>query len=207
MDGSFGDHAASGVVPIDAVYTALPTVEKSPRCHLRFPDYGRVARRLPLPSAKEVARTMKATVVGAFTICLALYFASGALAQPGMGRGAGPGPGGRMYDPKTVETVSGEVLRVEAVQGRGGRGGGHGVHLILKTDTGEVPVHLGPSWYLDKQGLKVTPGDHLEVRGSRITFEGKPAIIAAQVKKGDRSFTLRDDSGVPAWSGRGRRAP
>jgi hypothetical protein len=45
------------------------------------------------------------------------------------------------------------------------------------------------------------------VRGSRITFEGKPAIIAAQVKKGDRSLTLRDDSGVPAWSGQGRRAP
>jgi hypothetical protein len=56
MDGSFGDHAASGFVPIDAVSTALPTVEKSPRCHLRFPRLGRVARRLRLPSAKEVVK-------------------------------------------------------------------------------------------------------------------------------------------------------
>jgi hypothetical protein len=33
--------------------------------------------------------------------------------------------------------------------------------------------------------------------GSRITFEGKHIIIAAEVKKGDETLVLRDASGFP----------
>jgi hypothetical protein len=64
---------------------------------------------------------------------------------------AGPGPRAhykRMYDPKTVETVSGEVVQVKTIPHR--RGTGSGVHLMLKTAKEEIPVHLGPSFYLDK---------------------------------------------------------
>lgn len=147
---------------------------------------------------------MKATGVVALALSTTLCFASGSFAQAGMGRSGGGG----MYNPKTVETVSGEVTSVEQVHGKGGgrRSGGHGVHLILKTDKGEISVHLGPSWYLDKQALKIAAGDRIEVRGSRIAFEGEPAIIAAAVKKGDQSLRLRDDSGLPVWQGQGRRA-
>ncbi len=35
-------------------------------------------------------------------------------------------------------------------------------------------------------------------------MEGKPALIAAEVKKGNEVMKLRDANGVPAWSG-GRR--
>jgi hypothetical protein len=77
----------------------------------------------------------------------------------------------------------------------------------LKTETGEIPIHLGPAWYLDKQAMKLEPKDQIEVRGSRITFEGKPAIIAAQVTKGGAVLQLRDDRGIPVWRGQGRRAP
>ncbi len=139
------------------------------------------------------------TVIGALT------FASGATAtaQPGMGRGAGR-QGARMYDPKTVETLRGTVLKIEQIAGRGkGRSGG--IHLLLKTDKEEVAVHLGPAWYIDQQPVKIAVQDSIEVRGSRVTFEGKPAIIAAEVKRGDQVLKLRDDSGVPAWSGRGRK--
>ena len=108
-----------------------------------------------------------------------------------------------MYDPKTVESLSGEVVSVQKVHGaQGGRG--YGVHLMLKGDKEDIAVHLGPSWYLDKHGLRIAPGDRIEVRGSRITFQGKPAIIAAEVKKGDQSLKLRDDNGLPAWRGQGR---
>lgn len=41
--------------------------------------------------------------------------------------------------------------------------------------------------------------------GSRISFEGNPAIIAAEVKKGDEVLKLRDEKGVPFWSGWRRR--
>ena len=38
-------------------------------------------------------------------------------------------------------------------------------------------------------------------KGSRVTVQGKPELIAAEVRKGDETLRLRDESGVPAWSG------
>lgn len=136
---------------------------------------------------------------------LSLSVASPSWAQGGMGGGDGRRGGGRMYDPKTVETVTGQVVTVDHIGGKGGRGRGYGVHVVLKTDKEEVSVHLGPGWYLEKQGMKIEAKDSIEVHGSRVTYEGKPAIIAATVKKGDQLLKLRDDNGVPAWGGGGRR--
>jgi hypothetical protein len=105
----------------------------------------------------------------------------------------------RNYDSKTVETLQGKVLSVEKMQQRG-----RGIHLMLQTDKETISVHLGPSWYIDKQTPKIEANDTITVTGSRVTVGGKPAIIAAQVKKGSEVLKLRDDNGVPVWS-RGRR--
>jgi hypothetical protein len=48
---------------------------------------------------------------------------------------------------------------------------------------------------------KIQKGDTIEVKGSRVTITGKPAIIAAEVKKGDNVLVLRDNNGIPAWTG------
>jgi hypothetical protein len=80
------------------------------------------------------------------------------------------------------------------------RGMTAGVHVLLKTDAGEIPVHLGPAWYVERQDVKLEPGDTIQVKGARVTFQGKPAIIAAEVKKGDETLRLRSDAGVPVWS-------
>lgn len=114
----------------------------------------------------------------------------------------GPHRGRRMYDPHTVETVTGEVTSVDHVAAGHGRSGG--VHLMLKTDAGTIPVQLGPAWYVDKQKPAIQNGDHVEVQGSRVSYQGKAAIIARQVKKGDETLTLRDEAGVPAWAGQGK---
>jgi len=115
-------------------------------------------------------------------------------------RGGGRGPGASMYDPKTVESVSGEVVSVEKIAKDGGRRGG-GIHVQLKTDKEEVAIHLGPSSYLADHGFTIEAKEHLDVRGSRVTYEGKPAIIAAEVKKGNQTVKLRDDDGRPLWRG------
>lgn len=118
-------------------------------------------------------------------------------------RGSGGwGTGGayqRMYDPAKVETVSGEVVGVEKVSR--GRGPKEGIHLQLRTDTETLPVHLGPSWFIERLDTRIEKGDRVEVRGSRVAMDGKPAIIAAEVKKGDAVLQLRDQSGVPVWAG------
>ena len=105
----------------------------------------------------------------------------------------------RNYDPKTVETVQGKALSVEKTQQRG-----HGVHLMLQTDKETIAVHLGPSWYIDKQTPKIETNGTITVTGSRVTVDGKPAIIAAQVKKGNEILKLRDENGIPAWRRAGR---
>ena len=139
---------------------------------------------------------------------LTLVFAAESLAQRGMkwkgsgGWGMG-GQYGRIFDPKTIETVSGEVVSVDKITPS--KGMSYGIHLTLKTDKETISVHLGPGWYIEKQDAKIEPKDMIEVKGSRITFGGKPAIIAAEVKKGEETLRLRDENGFPVWSGwRGR---
>ncbi len=120
------------------------------------------------------------------------------------GGGWGPGaPYTRMYNPQTVETISGEVVSVDKITPM--KGMGYGLHAVVKTDKETISVHLGPGWYLENQDVKIEPKDKIEVKGSRITFEGKPALIAAEVKKGDEVLTLRDAQGIPVWSGWRRR--
>jgi hypothetical protein len=118
------------------------------------------------------------------------------------GWGAGS-PYNKMYDPKTVETVTGEVVSVSQITPN--KGMGAGVHMILKTSKETISVHLGPGWYLENQDVKIEAKDKVEVKGSKITFGGTPAIIAMEVKKGDEVLKLRDDAGYPVWAGWRRR--
>ena len=139
---------------------------------------------------------------------LSLFLAPESFAQRGLKwRGSGGwGMGSnynRMYDPKTAETVTGEVVSVDRMTPM--KGMSYGVHLMLKTDKETVSIHLGPVWFIENQDVKIEPKDKVEVKGSRITFEGKPAIIAAEVKKGDEVLKIRDENGFPFWSGWRRR--
>lgn len=108
-------------------------------------------------------------------------------------------PYAKMYDVQTIETIAGEVLAVERITPMIVMS--YGVHIVLQTDTDTISVHLGPGWFIENQDVKIAPRDKIEIQGSRITFEGKPAIIAAEVKKGDDVLMLRDAGGYPVWSG------
>jgi hypothetical protein len=105
----------------------------------------------------------------------------------------------RMYNPATVENVSGVVESVDKITPM--KGMNSGIHIMLKTDKETISIHVGPEWYIERQDVKLEKGDKIEVKGSRVTFSGKPAIIAAEVKKDDRTLVLRDGSGIPAWAG------
>jgi hypothetical protein len=140
--------------------------------------------------------------IPALVLILALTMACGSENQGGRGPGGGAGYD-RMYDPKTVETVSGEVVSVDKISDRSMDSG---VSLTLKTAKETILVYLGPGWFLAQKDLTFAPRDQVEITGSQITFQGKPAIIAAQVKKGDKSLQLRDPAGIPAWAGAGNHS-
>ena len=124
--------------------------------------------------------------------------------------GPGPGPyahrgfarGGPMYDPDTVTTLSGKVLSVDVESAGRGRLGG--THVTLQVGEKKTEVHLGPTWFLEEQGLAVAAGDTLVVTGSLVTSGEATYLIAREVKKGEKALTLRNSDGIPAWSRRQR---
>ncbi len=127
---------------------------------------------------------------------LVLAVASPALAQGQGGQGMGMG---RMFDPKTVETLTGQIVAVNvAASGMGGVA--NRITLDLKTAKETVTVYLGPEDYYQKQGLKLAQGDKVEVKGSRVSMGGNPVIIPNYVKKGDQTLNLWDDQGIPPWA-------
>lgn len=144
------------------------------------------------------------SIIGLLVTLSVLLVVSLASAQPWKGwRGSGGwGMGTQyqgMYSPATVETISGIVEAVDKTTPM--RGMHYGIHLLVKTDKETISVHLGPEWYLERLDTKIEKGDEVQVKGSRVTMMGNPAIIAAEVKKGDAVLKLRDDNGIPVWSG------
>ena len=154
---------------------------------------------------------MKNNLLAVFTILITIAVTAEVFGQgmgPGRRSGNGWGREGsyqRLYDPDSVETLTGKVHKIEHFAPMGGMG--QGVHLQLKSDDKILPIHLGPRWFLDNQDIEIKEGDRIKVKGSRITYKDKPAIIAAEIEKGDEILTLRDDKGFPRWAGWRRRRP
>ena len=105
----------------------------------------------------------------------------------------------RLYDAKRVVTLHGTVQRVEKIIPM--KGMGYGVHLILKTQDETIPVHLGPTWYVERQMVQIHAQDVVEVTGSRVPCDGKPIILAALIRRGNDTVKFRELSGTPGWAG------
>lgn len=139
------------------------------------------------------------------TIVVALSFTSAAVwAQAPAER-----PGARylrLFDPKTVVTVDGEVTKVERVEHK--MMGMFAVEATVKTADTTYTVHLGPAWFIENQELTLAAGDKIALTGSKITLRGAPTMIAAEVKRGDETLKLREKDGMPVWvAWRRRGAP
>lgn len=74
-----------------------------------------------------------------------------------------------------------------------------GTHLLLETDDGAVDVHVGPTSFLDACDFRLEPGDHIFVIGSVIHVDNRSVVVAREIKRGDRTVTLRNKKGVPPW--------
>lgn len=115
----------------------------------------------------------------------------------------------RMYNPKAIETLTGEVISVDTVIPM--KGMSSGVHLSLFTsDKKTISVHLGPVWFIERLSTQIKKGDKIEVTGSMVimNIEVKPGemkaehiLLASSVKKDDMILELRDVTGEPVWAG------
>ncbi len=111
---------------------------------------------------------------------------------------------GPRYDPDTVTTLRGTIAAIEIEPAQSGRHGG--VHLMIEAEGKTTEVHLGPTWFVNEQDVKLAKGDRVEVVGSVAATDKGKYLIAREVKKGGAVLKLRDAQGLPAWAGRGWRA-
>jgi sporulation protein YlmC with PRC-barrel domain len=113
-------------------------------------------------------------------------------------------PFAEIFDPQSVKEINGEVIKVEHVIPQAGIVAQMEVKLIVLINRKEpVPVFLGPQWFVARpdRRLPFKSGDKIMVKGSWITSQTEPFMIATMVREGTQTFQLRHPDGTPIWSG------
>jgi hypothetical protein len=80
----------------------------------------------------------------------------------------------------------------------------NGMHLIVRPESSKsnaetTDVYLGPDDYLKDFGCHFAKGDRIQVKGSKVKFNGGPAVLAREVRLESTTVYLRDEHGVPYW--------
>lgn len=106
----------------------------------------------------------------------------------------------RPFDSENLEEVTGEI--VEAIHSKENSYDSRGVILFLLVEEEIIEVHLGPSWYIDRQFKRFKHGEEITVTGSKVEYKNEEIIVAQMLERGNRKFQLRDDQGSPFWESR-----
>jgi len=78
--------------------------------------------------------------------------------------------------------------------------GGEGTHLTIATDKGTVQVHLATTRFLGGQQWQFSPGEEVEVVGSRVRYQGHEDLIARSIERGGQTMFVRTPEGRPLWA-------
>jgi sporulation protein YlmC with PRC-barrel domain len=105
----------------------------------------------------------------------------------------------RKFNAGAVQTFRGTITDMGSSEPMDGMS--EAATITLRNDQGEdVVVHLGPEWFIDNQEHQFKENEQVEVTGSRIDMDGKPVILAVEVKRGSDTLRLRDRNGRPFWA-------
>jgi hypothetical protein len=91
--------------------------------------------------------------------------------------------------PGDAKTFDGTVTRVE----------GHSV--TIKTDDGDMCVHLAPTSFLAAQNCPLRVDDEIKIKAVEISSPTgfDKVLVGTELQKGNRVVVLRNDDGTPAW--------
>ena len=105
---------------------------------------------------------------------------------------------GPKYDATKELKIKGVVQDIQEVPGEF-----EGTHLVVKTDTKIVVVHVGPSDFLKEIDTSFSKGDQIQVVGCMAPANGssEEQMLAREIVVGQNTTTLRDDKGIPVWAG------
>jgi hypothetical protein len=98
-----------------------------------------------------------------------------------------------------MSAFDGEVIGVDRVPP--GETLNSNVRLVLRSTSSEpVAVELAPGWYLEEQGVQLSPRQRMKVRGRQSkTADGGQTMVAWELETGNRVVPLRDGQGQPVW--------
>ncbi len=103
---------------------------------------------------------------------------------------------GPKYNLANETTIKGTVEDLKVVPGAM-----EGIHLVVKTDTETLLVHVAPEKFLKEMDSQFAKGDQVEVVGSKIKAEdGTDELLARQIVKSGNQLLLRDKKGIPIWA-------
>jgi len=74
-----------------------------------------------------------------------------------------------------------------------------GSHIAVRGVTETVEVHMAPAAFMKENGMVIKQGEKVEITGVKVTFNGKPAMLAKSVSVRNEVFYFRDDKGRPLW--------
>ena len=100
------------------------------------------------------------------------------------------------YDPKSEQTINGNVLKILRVQYTDGN---CYFIAVVQIDSGVILVNLGPVWFADENNLVINEGDAVQITGSLIRTNGRYILVGSQLKKDGQTLQLRNQSGNPQW--------
>ncbi|MCC7052126.1 MAG: hypothetical protein IT355_02590 [Gemmatimonadaceae bacterium] len=104
-----------------------------------------------------------------------------------------------MYDATQHVAFTGvTVVRVDTVKAASGTGSS--LSAVFAAGNDSLTAWLAPAEFLTANSVTLAAGDVIDISGSKVMMEGKPALIASEIKKGEAKVVLRDKAtGAPAW--------
>jgi hypothetical protein len=100
------------------------------------------------------------------------------------------------YDKATVVHFSATVTAVREVP----KGLAlDGLHLTVQSGLETLDVYVGPTEFVKVFDVTFKKGDSIDVKGSKVKFEGATLVLASEVSMGNVTLLLRDKEGAPLW--------
>jgi hypothetical protein len=101
------------------------------------------------------------------------------------------------YNPSTVISKSGVILEISIPEEYENL---PVTAIFLSTDGDTFLLRLAPRWF----NPDIQVGDSITLRGSLNEIDSLKIILPCKVKKKNREYILRDETGFPLWRLRGR---
>jgi len=82
-----------------------------------------------------------------------------------------------------------------------------GAHATLRTNTGEIDVHLGPASYLQSKHFSLAAGDAARFAGANAVINGRNVFLARTAQRGNQIIAIRSPRGSLLANGAVRMLP